>query len=376
MAHSIRVAYLLVWPHGRDSGVFKKIADQVAAWEAMGATAGIFVLTDSRVAHEWRALPQTVTALERGSGVATIAARRRVVNALLAWLPDVVYHRYAMPDLSTLAMARRVPTIIEINTDDVAEYPLVAPRRARANRLIRGQLLRRAAGHVYVSRELCDRPSFHRFGRPSLVLGNGIDLAAVAPAPAPVNAAPRLVFVGAPRLPWHGLDELIALAAAKPKWRFDVIGPGPAEAPNAPENVVWYGLLTAEAYRHVVASADVGVGTLALYRKRMHEASPLKVREYLALGLPSIIGFDDTDFPGDAPFLLRVPNEPRALLHALPTVEEFVHSWIGRRVDRSAVAHLDSRVKERLRLEYMQSVARGRSGRLTRAITSPNTGSR
>ncbi len=43
----------------------------------------------------------------------------------------------------------------------------------------------------------------------------------------------------------------------------------------------------------------------ALRRRRT-----LKVREYLAAGLPVVIGYQDTDFLDGAPFILQVPNEP------------------------------------------------------------------
>lgn len=43
-------------------------------------------------------------------------------------------------------------------------------------------------------------------------------------------------------------------------------------------------------------NCQVCIGTLALHRKNMTEASPLKTREYLAHGFPVIIGYKDTAF--------------------------------------------------------------------------------
>ncbi|MNZ78728.1 hypothetical protein D3C78_973150 [compost metagenome] len=100
----------------------------------------------------------------------------------------------------------------------------------------------------------------------------------------------------------------------------------------------------------------MAIGPLALYRRGMKEASPLKVREYLAYGLPVINGYVDTDFKEEVPFILRIPNEPRNTANASAAIEEFVHSWQGRRVDRSEVGHLDVTVKETARLAYMKRI--------------------
>jgi hypothetical protein len=45
----------------------------------------------------------------------------------------------------------------------------------------------------------------------------------------------------------------------------------------------------------------------------MSEASPLKSREYLALGLPVIGAYEDTDIPPDDPVYLQLPNRPGAV---------------------------------------------------------------
>ena len=89
----------------------------------------------------------------------------------------------------------------------------------------------------------------------------------------------------------------------------------------------------------------------------MHEASPLKVREYLALGLPTIIGYKDTDFPQGAPFLLELPNVENNVDFAADAILRFVEEWKNKRVPRSEVLHLDLKKKERERLRFLKEVA-------------------
>ncbi len=40
-------------------------------------------------------------------------------------------------------------------------------------------------------------------------------------------------------------------------------------------------------------SADLGMGTLGMHRKGLTSGSVLKLREYTARGIPSVIGYDD-----------------------------------------------------------------------------------
>ena len=90
----------------------------------------------------------------------------------------------------------------------------------------------------------------------------------------------------------------------------------------------------------------------------MDEASPLKTREYLALGLPVVGGYRDTDLPVDSPVFLRVPNRAGAIVEAAAELEQFMSHWRGRRVTHEQIANLDTAVKESERLDFLESCAR------------------
>jgi hypothetical protein len=106
-----------------------------------------------------------------------------------------------------------------------------------------------------------------------------------------------------------------------------------------------------------MGGAIAALGSLALYKNGMHEACPLKVREYLALGLPVIGACADTDIPDDAHYYLRLPNDAAPLAPHRDAIAAFIEHWRGRRVAREAVAHLDTSVKEAARLAFMARVA-------------------
>jgi glycosyltransferase involved in cell wall biosynthesis len=174
------------------------------------------------------------------------------------------------------------PLVVEVNTDDRAEYVLASRIRASYNRLTRRLILGRARALVFVTRELSESPSFRGFRAKHVVITNGIDLAEYPSLPAPMNDVPRLAFIGSPGQAWQGFDKVVRLARSRPAWQFEVVGSDDHWA--SPANVTWHGPLSREGVIDVLARCDVGIGTLALHRKGLDEASPLKVREYLAVG--------------------------------------------------------------------------------------------
>lgn len=58
-----------------------------------------------------------------------------------------------------------------------------------------------------------------------------------------------------------------------------------------------HGRMIYHEYRYILSRCDIGLDSLALDRKGLKEAAALKVREYLASGLPVYSGFSDTAIP-------------------------------------------------------------------------------
>jgi hypothetical protein len=358
----VRIAYLAGWPGGPDTGPFKKIAEQTRLWRDLGAEVGLFVLTTEDNAAAWRGVPAAAEVIVRSGNAPSLTLQKeRLIRAAISWGPDVLYHRYSLAYPGLVRAVRKVPVVVEINTDDVSEYRLIAPRKATLNQLTRGLVLGRAAGFVAVTDELAQAPSFVKFDRPTAVVANGIDLDEMPQLPAPALDRPTLAFIGQPNCPWHGLDKVVELARVRPGWDVDVVGPDHAEvvaaAGTPPSNVRVHGLLAAADYLAILSRAHIGIGSLALHRKEMSEASTLKLREYLAVGLPSVIGYRDTDFPGGADFLLELPNVETNVRDTLPAIDDFVSSRAGTRVERVDIGHIDSRAKEQRRLDFLRQAS-------------------
>jgi hypothetical protein len=120
------------------------------------------------------------------------------------------------------------------------------------------------------------------------------------------------------------------------------------------------------------------VGTLALHRKGMEEACPLKLPEYLLTGIPTIIGYRDANFLDVEPwYLLRLPNDEDNVARSVDRIEQWLERVRGRRVPR---AEVEPRValawKEAQRLAFVREIALGALGggeRFQPVVRAPTT---
>jgi glycosyltransferase involved in cell wall biosynthesis len=345
-----------------DDGVATKIRSQVTRWREAGNQVRLFWIA--------KGVGDTRAGLEDSSGwrfaplVGRPLATTRLARAVRRFAPDLVYVRYHIfvPPLH-LVLPPRAAVVVEVNTDDVAEYRLHSRRLALYNQVTRRALLRRADGFVTVTRELKESSRFASFRKPTAVVANGAESDEIAHLDPVRKTRPRFVFVGTGGR-WHGVDKIPALAQRMPEWDFDIVGVGSVDAPTA-VNVVFHGFLDRDGYEPILARADVAIGTLALHRNQMDEGCPLKVREYLLSGLPTVIGYSDTDFLDDRPwFLLRIPNTERNVEDSVDGIREFAERMRGRRVPRELVEErLAARAKEVQRLEFFDEVVNGRRER-------------
>ena len=365
----MRIAYLLYWLDGPQSGVFKKVMGQLDQWKQRGHEIKLFLLSaaDSHLSQALQTVAQhqalvTLTnfdiflfrsLVERLQVIASMGQQVR------RWNPDLIYCRKTTYHPALKKLASDIPLVVEINSDDVAELRSSSKVRQYANQVTRTWFFKTATGFVCVTSELASNPRFASFGKPTAVIANGIAQGEYPTLPPTSNRHPRLVFIGSQRQRWHGVDKIVGLATSLRRWHFDLVGLYPHDLPSLPTtlpNVTFHGHLEPSRYEHIMREADVAIGTLALHRTCMDEACPLKVREYLTYGLPTIIGYKDTDFPESVPFLLQLANNEDNVQKGQLAIKEFVQKWRGRRVCRDAVQHLDAGQKEMHRLAFMQSL--------------------
>jgi Glycosyltransferase Family 4 len=349
----LRIAYVCYWNLLEKDGVAKKINGQIAYWRGDGHEVEVFCVSRAvEPRSSWRLFPFE-TMGER------FRATRALEAATLAWQPDAVYLRLDLflPPLAKLL--RRVPTVVELQSNDREEAKLRRVNHYSSrlyNELARPIHLSRARGLVCVTHEIAALPHIARHDKPTIVIGNGVDLVKLRELPA-ADGQPRAVFLASVGQAWHGVDKLIWLADRLPEVQFDFVGYRPQDLPSPPPpNLAAHGVLSREQYEPILASSDVGLGTLALHRLSMREACTLKVREYLGYGLPIVIGYEDTDLMGYDPwYVLRLPNEEGNVRERVDEIRAFIRRVHGRRVPRAEIEdRIGAHVKERRRLDFIR----------------------
>lgn len=185
---------------------------------------------------------------------------------------------------------------------------------SRLERLAGAISAKTAAGIIGVTEDIRQYElAVRKVDKPSYVYPNGIFFPGFQPAPdhrspSVVNA----VFICENFASWHGLDLLIDAASAyqpiekDPRLNIHLIGSltdaqvAQINAANSVNDIfVVHGSLLAKDYEPIMSVCDIGIGSLALSRKGLQEAATLKVREYLAIGLPVFSGHKDVAIPDD-----------------------------------------------------------------------------
>ena len=350
----MKIAYFIHWDTSRESGVLQKVKSQLGAWQTMGHQVKLFALSPSE--QVWSQLDHIPVEVVAGSRSGRFFKSSRIGCLMRDWKPDLIYVRFFIYYPFFTGIAKRFPIFFEFNTNDIDEYRLTFPRYLYLyHRITRKHIISSATGLVFVTNELAEKP-FNQHSH-KIVIANGINLEDYPQLLAPNNSQPRLIFLGKPRQVWHGIDKVLWLAKTHPSWHFDLIGPSVSDLEEIPNNVSVHGYLDRIGYEQIISQADIAIGTLSLHLNRMQEACPLKVREYLAYGIPTVIGYQDTDFPDNVPFLLQLPSHPDNVIGHVSEIDEFVNEWCGKRVHRELVTKLDVKVKEEKRLKFLQHVS-------------------
>lgn len=364
----MRIAYIsLHWPRTFLIGVGRKINEQLLAWKQAGHDVRLFMHT-SKYQPENELIPGETYFYNERKGFLGSSRREYerytaavgLIAAVQDFKPHVIYLRYGIYVFPIHNLAMIAPAIEEINTNDVVQHKDLGRIYDFYNRITRGILLKKMKGLVCVSDELAASPEFSKYKKPTEVISNGLNLDAIQPLPAPKNKFPRLVFIATPGYNWHGVDKLVTLAKRYPDIEIDLVGYDRLETTtDKPNNLNLLGYLSPSNSQTVLAHADLALGTLALHRKNMDEASPLKTRECLAFGLPMVLPYKDTDLDNlECDFLLRIPNRADNIDTYAEAIHAFSYQMIGKRADRSLlIPRIDSKAKERKRLAFFMKIS-------------------
>jgi glycosyltransferase involved in cell wall biosynthesis len=230
--------------------------------------------------------------------------RRVLVRRIRRRLPRggrlIVWTYSPLPIIADTAAALGADLLVYDWADDAAEHVLFSSASRRRRIAAWEDAMVRRADVVFMS----SNELLKRRGSPNprtLLVPHGGPPPSEPRRPPPEAEAiprPRVGFVGTVS-GWLDVDLLRALAEARPEWSFVFVGPrrGRLHRLEALPNVTFTGPRRHEAVRGFLAAFDVG---LIPYRvvPATQAASPIKLHEYLAHGLPVV----STDLPEVRPF--------------------------------------------------------------------------
>jgi len=97
--------------------------------------------------------------------------------------------------------------------------------------------------------------------------------------------------------PWHGLDILIEMLQTTDKdLKVHIISScsiSTQEKMYGIKSIIYHGIKTQEEIKSIAAECHVGLGSLMQHRRNLKQACTLKVREYLSLGLPVYVTYEE-----------------------------------------------------------------------------------
>lgn len=342
-------------------GVAKKIGSQIEMWKKYGNTVECFCIGDvGGIANvrsvEFARLNAGFIPKSLIRYINRVKAYQKLVNYIEDTKPDLLYVRQSIWVPFFGKMLSILPSVIELNSDDLFEKSTLGFFAWVYCKITREILIKKSSGFVAVSDEIAK--SYVKYSKPMITVSNGFEILELKSNSINKKKRTQMIFVGSPGQSWQGTDKVLKLAKMFPEYDFHIIGDVHR---GISKNIFYYGVISGDELAQLYLAMDVGIGTLALHRKLMNEASPLKVREYLAYGLPVILGYKDTDVDGES-FVLNIGNYEANVDDNRQQIINFVKEWSGKRVAQEKVVELINwEPKELQRLQFFKRVIKNAS---------------
>lgn len=356
----MNIAYLYLGKLSIGSGVHKKILMQIKQWESMGHKVKVYHASIDRVnTFKDDSIDSTF------EHISNIMFYRVGFYDEIKRFADIAYMRYSFICLDIWNLMRRVPTFVEINSNEEKEYKLDWHKKFKSkikycwNFFNRFLLMSVAHGKVCVTYELAKREMRKDPKIPSIVIQNAL-MGEYHRREQKIHDVPVLLFIGTPNQEWHGVDKVLELAKhTVDSLHFIIIGPD-LKNMKLSSNVEAYGILAKSEYNKFLNAADVGISTLALHRIGLNEACSLKTREYLSWGLPVIIGYEDTAFIGknDCKWICKLPNIEENVSHNIGLIKDFAYKAKDMCVTEDMLKDMTVDCLEKKRLSFITEFAK------------------
>ena len=259
-----------------------------------------------------------------------ITTNLKLRRAFYSWLADresqfdVILLRYSVHDRSQVRFLQRSRAFTGLvhhafEVDELQSLDGATGRlRARLESRIGPASIRNADLIVGVTDEIAQHEvsRINVGNKPVLVFPNGgpDTIAVVADHRSEI---PQLLCASSYFSPWQGVDLLLdSLASCTRDFVLHLageLGSRDAAAAAGDSRVVMHGSMTQAQMRDLAGVCWVGISSMAIERQGFRTACPLKVREYLSMGLP-VVGNHDEVLPAHFPFYVTCGPDISSIL--------------------------------------------------------------
>lgn len=251
---------------------------------------------------------------------------------------DIFILRYYVHDPFQLAFVYRCkkPVYLVHHTLEVPELSLPGGFkgfiRSKLENLLGSLTISRANAVIGVTQEIIDYEltRANQINKPAHIYPNGIVFEEFQLEDRRSHETPELLFV-ANFAPWHGLDILLKnITECQDNFILHLVGKIPDDlAPLTKDpRIKLHGPLNQQEIIKLSAQCWIGLSSFALFRNKMKQACPLKVREYLLLGLPVYGDYQDI-FPAKNPYFRSGPAKINAIINFSKETRTLIKSDIA-----------------------------------------------
>ena len=224
---------------------------------------------------------------------------------------DKIILRYPLWDpVLFLFIKNKKNIILEHHTMEYEELFAQKSWRRFTEKFFATTWLRSFGAFTAVSKEIEKYHSQKRLGeQKSIFIPNSIKVGS-EPLQNLSNKGLRMIFVASRFDAWHGLDLILeVLSRSDLDFQLDIVGKclsGEEKKFEQDKRFNFLGSMDVQVLRASYKNYSLAVGSLAMIRNGMKEASTLKVREYLAHGLPVILSYNEVAFPENFPYICNM----------------------------------------------------------------------
>lgn len=327
-----KVLFLMRYPLHRNDNLKLKFDGEMAAARALGHEVYYIGWNKDRLllcSEEGQELIQTCPLARLpayGKTVFYIDLMNALKKVILANQMDLVYMRF-MPTFGNAPAA--MAALKAKGGKLIVEHPTYPFENGKTTSLLRmpvfaynAKVFGRMESMIDLYTLIGDYCDGKLNGRPAMNIVNGVDVNHYQEHKPCAGTTDIHLLALASMSHWQGYDRLIlALAKDQSDERVYVHmvgddGDGSLKAweklsdeLGTSNQVIFHGELHGDALDEIVEKCDIGIGGLGLYRKGQLTSMTLKVREYMARGLPFVYAVDDPMVPDDARFCLKLAND-------------------------------------------------------------------